>query len=162
MLDLSEAHLIHRGANRACYRHPGAADRCIKVDLPGGEGTRQGLNAIEFEHYGDLVRRAGEALYRHAPRCHGYVETSLGPGLCFELIRDADGNASERFDRYISLSGCSCDDALALIDRLYGFVREAGVMLFDVNLHNLLVRVGPTRGVGGGVELVAIDWKGMR
>lgn len=158
MLTLAESDLINRGANRACYGHPEDPRRCIKVDLPSGSGTWQGLNQIEFDHYRELVDRLGESLYRHAPCCHGFVETSLGPGLCFDRVLNADGSPSVRIGVYIAEGARDLAEVLGLIDRLYGFVRDAGVMLFDVNLNNLLVRVDAF----GEPELVAIDWKGAK
>ncbi|MEM6552388.1 MAG: YrbL family protein [Planctomycetota bacterium] len=158
MLTFTESDLINRGANRACYQHPEDARRCIKVDLPEGQGTRRGLNQIEFEHYGKLADRLGERLYRHAPRCHGFVETSLGPGLCFDRVLNADGSPSVRINFFIKHHSRDLEQVVQLVDRLHGFVRDAGVLLFDVNRHNLLVRVD----AAGEPELIVIDWKGAQ
>ncbi len=158
MLTLPADYLMSRGANRACYRHPDDAGRCIKLDLEPGVGRRPGMNQIEFENHSKLVKRLGERFYRHAPRCYGFVQTNEGKGLCFELVRDAGGGVSTRFDRYLGDTQCEADHAHTLIDRLYAFVLDADARLFDVNLHNLMVR----QDADGSEQLVAIDWKGPK
>jgi len=158
MLVLSANDLINRGANRDCYRHPDDPHRCIKLNRSDGMGTRNDTNEIEYDYHCELAERLGEAFYRHAPRSFGLVETNLGTGLCFELIRDADGESSPRLITYIMETGCKLEDAIGLIDRLYDFVVANRVGLFDVNVHNLLVR----RGADGREELVVIDWKGPK
>ena len=158
MLVLNEDLLINRGANRDCYRHPSDPDRCIKLNRVDGKGTRDNTNAIEYEFHSALSERLGEALYRHAPRGYGLVETNLGTGPCFELIRDSDGSSSLRLIQYIPETDCSAEHAIAMIDRLYDFVLRHNIALFDINPHNLLVRRGP----GGQEELIVIDWKGPK
>ncbi|MEM6391891.1 MAG: YrbL family protein [Planctomycetota bacterium] len=161
MLELSETDLLNRGANRACYRHPDEPGRCIKIDLPDGVGMRLGLNDLEFEHHRGLAERLGEGFYAHAPRCYGWLKTSLGPGLCFELVCNADGSRSRRLQDVIDEGQHRQDEVLGWVDRLRVFVRDNRVTLFDLNLHNLLVREEGSGGVGG-VDLVAIDWKGPK
>jgi len=158
MLVLSAHHLINRGANRDCYRHPDDPGRCIKLNRSDGRGTRDNTNELEYEHHAALAQRLGEAFYHHAPRGFGLVETNLGIGPCFELVRDADGAYATRLSQYIAETGCSPEHALALIDRLYDFVVSNNIALFDVNPHNLLVR----RGADGQEDLVVIDWKGPK
>ena len=158
MLVLTEDHLINRGANRDCYRHPEDPDRCIKLNRRDGQGTHDNTNKIEYEFHTALSERLGEAFYRFAPRGYGQVETNLGTGPCFELIRDSDGPCSLRLVQYIPETGCTPEHAVALIDRLYDFVVKHNIALFDVNPHNLLVRQGP----GGQEDLIVIDWKGPK
>lgn len=158
MLVLSADHLINSGAHRDCYLHPDDPGRCIKLSRSDGGGLRSGLNEIEHAYHNVLSQRLGEAFYAHAPRCYGVVETNLGKGPSFELIRDADGQASVRFSQYIVDTRCTAEHAMALIDRLYAFLVTNRIALFDVNLYNLLVRCG----ADGQEDLVVIDWKGPK
>lgn len=158
MLVLTADHLINRGANRDCYRHPDDPNRCIKLNRSDGQGTHDNTNAIEYEHHTALSDRLGEAFYQHAPRGYGLVETNLGKGPCFELIRDSDGALSTRLSQYITEASCTPQHAIELIDRLYDFVMANNIGLFDVNPYNLLVR----RGAEGQTDLIVIDWKGPK
>lgn len=158
MLSLSATHLINRGANRDCYRHPDDPSRCIKLNRLDGRGKHKGMNEVEYEYHTALAKRVGEAFYRHAPKCFGTVETNLGVGLCFELVRDADGRCSTRLQNYIKDSGCSPKRVQDLIDPLEHFVKGNQIALFDANFHNLLVRIG----ADGREDLVVIDWKGPK
>jgi hypothetical protein len=158
MLVLSAKHLINRGANRDCYQHPDDPGKCIKLNRSDGGGKRDGMNEIEYEHHAELAERLGEAFYQFAPRCFGIVETNLGKGPCFEMIRDADGQCSTRLRDYINASGCTLEHAYRLIDPLEAFVKTNRLALFDVNFNNLLVR----SDADGQERLVVIDWKGPR
>lgn len=156
MFTLTPEDQLGHGANRACYRLPDDSGRCVKLDLGPTQGTRAGTNQIEFAHHKTLSDRLGEVFYEHAPRCYGFVQTSLGEGLCFELVHDADGQPSLSLDRYLAEGRCTTEQALELVDQLQAFVHRHAVKLFDVNLKNLLAK----RDEQGRVRLIVIDWKG--
>ena len=156
MIKLSDEGLLSRGANRACYQHPDFSGRCVKVDLGSQQGTRDGTNAIEFAFHTSLSRRLGEVFFHHAPQCYGTAETNRGQGLVFEMIRDVDGMVSRRLPDFLAEAPGRAAEALAGIDTFQAFVREHDIRLFDVNVHNLLVR----RARDQPPRLVVIDWKG--
>lgn len=156
MLILTANHLINRGANRDCYQHPDDPGRCIKLNRGDGDGKREGMNEVEHAHYTALSERLGKAFYRHAPKGYGMVETNLGTGPCFELIRDADGARSTRLRDYLLEERNTLEHVMKLIDELEAFVNKNQLAIFDLNTHNLLVR----RDTDGQEHLVIIDWKG--
>lgn len=164
--------LLGGGSNRSCYRHPDDSDRIIKVQKPWNEGTwrfrrrriKKALmpwladfssNREEARFYWESLCRLGEVFYRHAPRCYGAVDTTLGPGLVFERIRDHAGNYSETLKLFVKTHPGEIEHVLFLLDDLLASLLEKEIALLDWSTPNLLVRRDPVVGD----RLVVIDWK---
>lgn len=145
---------VGRGSHRVCYRHPDHPDRCVKVlivHVPGETMTDQRIvagralfspvvdeNTLELETYGELERTDNPAIWNHIPRCHGMVETDLGPGLCIEYITGPDGMPAESLTQRIDRSyDSSCRRAL---EELKGFLLKHLVRIGDLHQSNLLIR----------------------
>jgi len=85
------------GDNRLCYNHPDDQSLCIKVNRQGKAETQKANspfykklrsvasfddNQIEYRAFQQLViARNTPEIWRHIPRCHGWVKTDIGPGL---------------------------------------------------------------------------------
>ena len=104
MIVLSGRAPLSSGDFRHCYLHPDDATKCVKV-LKRRKDTRHhgrierffrrgavDSNRREYDHYCDLAG-AGVPLERYFPKMHGPVETDLGSGLCFDLVRGSEGDA---------------------------------------------------------------------
>lgn len=95
MLNLSPDLLIARGYHRECYQHPEDKDRCVKIVVHGGtEETRR-----EQAYYRLLEKRLGD--WRGIARFHGNVDSNLGSGAVFDLIRDEDNSVSRTVSQYL-------------------------------------------------------------
>lgn len=110
-IDLTTASPFAKGGKRECFEHPHYPDRCIKVWLPGKEpwklrqnqsglrGYRKSERAFD-ENQNDLrtlmciEQKYTELAHEVVPKCFGMVETSRGPGLVVEMLRDHDGKIS--------------------------------------------------------------------
>lgn len=113
-IDLTNATPFAKGGKRACFQHPEYPDRCIKIWLPGKEPwelrrKQSGLrgyrkpersfdeNQNDFRTLMKIERKYSELAFEVVPRCYGMVETSRGPALVVEMIRDCDGTISRAF-----------------------------------------------------------------
>jgi hypothetical protein len=152
MIELLPIHLLGKGRTRFCYFHPPDSGKCIKIDKRESGGS----TAKEARYYEKLARIRPDLPYVHIPKFHGHVETNLGRGGVFDLIRDeTTGEVSKSFGYYIATGEVKEDHPLwiqAHQDYLKVLYHEA-VVIRDFNPGNLCAR----QLKGGGYQLVTID-----
>jgi hypothetical protein len=96
MLTLKSSALIGRGLRRECYFHPDDENKCIKVVVSGDhKETRR-----EQSYYRLLEKR--NISWRMLARFYGNVDTNLGEGAVFHLIREYNGKISKTLGHYLS------------------------------------------------------------
>jgi hypothetical protein len=96
MLTLESSALIGSGLRRECYFHPEDVNKCIKVVVSGDhKETRR-----EQSYYRLLEKR--NISWKMLARFYGNVDTNLGEGAVFDLIRDFNGKISKTLEHYIS------------------------------------------------------------
>jgi hypothetical protein len=86
--------LIGRGLHREVYLHPEDHLRCIKVVVNGGSQETD----REQSYYQLLQKR--QIAWRSVPKFYGNIETNMGQGAVFELIRDESGEVSKTLQTY--------------------------------------------------------------
>jgi hypothetical protein len=96
MLTLESSALIGRGLRRECYFHPEDENKCIKVVVAGDH-----KETVREQSFYRLLEKRNIA-WRMLPRFYGNVETNLGEGAVFELIRDYNGAVSKTLAHYLS------------------------------------------------------------
>lgn len=95
MIELQTQVLVGKGLHRECYVHPENNNLCIKIVVNGGaKETRR-----EQTYYRLLQKRNID--WEMLPRFYGEVETNLGVGAIFDLIRDSDGQVSRTLEYYL-------------------------------------------------------------
>jgi hypothetical protein len=108
MIKLTPASLVGKGLHREVHVHPEDSSRCIKVVVNRGvEETRR-----EQAYYRFLQKK--QVSWEMLPRFHGNIETSMGSGAVFDLIRDSDGQVSKTLEFYLEQEAMS-DQHLAEI-----------------------------------------------
>jgi hypothetical protein len=157
MIQLSENLFLGKGRTRECYRHPIDPSLCIKVDYHD-KGCRQ--TSKEAKYYLKLRRIKPKLEYNFIPHFHGMVETNLGPGGVFDLIRNDDGQVSRTLGECLRDGTVERERPLweAALDQFLSRLIESGVILRDLNPGNLSAR----RLADGSIQLVAIDGIGHR
>jgi hypothetical protein len=96
MLKLESSALIGRGLRRECYFHPEDENKCIKIVVAGDH-----KETLREQSYYRLLAKRNIAWERLA-RFYGNVETNLGEGAVFELIRDYNREVSKTLVHYFS------------------------------------------------------------
>ncbi|TVP52942.1 MAG: hypothetical protein EA349_14860 [Halomonadaceae bacterium] len=161
-----------QGGHRLCFVDPRDSNRCIKVRRPDyplsalrrDKGFPKNLrplssfddNAEEFRVLQQFQRRLGDSVFQHVSRCHGFVDTDLGPGLMSELIRNPDGLIAPSLKLRLWHSGLTPDLEVA-INALSHCWRELLVPSRELLLHNIVVQTDPQDQV---VRLVVVDGLG--
>lgn len=106
---LSPGDFIAKGSHKKCFQHPQDPARCIKIpyNAPGETDLHREV------HYLTRVLKQRAAQSGILPKYHGKVQTNLGEGHVFDLIRDFDGEISR------SLAHALASESL-LQTRFYG------------------------------------------
>lgn len=106
---LSPGDFIAKGSHKKCFQHPQDPTRCIKIpyNAPGETDLHREV------HYLTRVLKQRAAQSGILPKYHGKVQTNLGEGHVFDLIRDFDGEISR------SLAHALASESL-LQTRFYG------------------------------------------
>jgi len=104
MIELLPEQLFGKGLHRECYVHPDNDNLCIKVVvLRGEEETRR------EQAYYKLLQKKNIA-WDMLPQFHGVVETNMGPGAVFDLIRDPDGPVAKTLEHYLESAELTLDN----------------------------------------------------
>ena len=141
---------IGHGAHRACYVHPGNPDLCVKILLARGREEMK----RELSYYGFLAKR--HVSWRALPHFHGLVETNLGKGAVFELIRDDTGEISRTLEYYLANREHTRNNYHALsraLKDLKSALCEDNIITMTLKPKNIVFqRLAPGRG-----RLVVVD-----
>lgn len=166
-IELGECEPFAEGGSRLCFEHPDDPHRCIKIVKQGRiEELRQRApvfkrlrpdrafddNEREIDAYQQRAIKLGdERLWLHLPRQYGYSETSMGPGLVTDLIRNSEGIA-DNLENYIKRDGMT--DALSkALDEFCDWLRDTQVLTKNLLPHNVLVKAHDD----GRLQLYVID-----
>ena len=96
MTALSPAIMIGKGLHRECFVHPKDETKCIKVVVYGNQQETE----REQSYYRFLENK--KISWDMLPKFHGNVETHMGLGAVFDLIRDHDGQISHTLEHYLA------------------------------------------------------------
>lgn len=90
-IKLAKKRPLASGTFRLTYAHPFDPTKVIKIPRADRAPTRErDPNQREFDEYQRRLA-SGTPLELYFPRLHGFVETDLGQGLCFDRVQGSDG-----------------------------------------------------------------------
>ena len=96
MIKIDPGTLVGKGLHRECFVHPEDTDWCIKIVVSGNSNE----NHREAAYYRELDRRG--VSWEMLTRFHGLVDTNLGEGAVFDLVRDYTGDVSRTLAYYLN------------------------------------------------------------
>lgn len=96
MIALENDLLIGKGAHMSCYRHPDLDGLCIKVSHEGFSHEQ----VQELAYYQRLNNK--KIQWDLLTRYHGVVETNIGKGYVFDLVRDPNNQTSKTLEHYLN------------------------------------------------------------
>ncbi len=150
MISLDADHRFAGGYHRDCYVHPADDSLCIKISLRGNFTE----SAREAKYYRHLESR--QVSWDLLPRFHGFVETSLGPGAVFDLVRDGDGEVSENLEHYLrspALTAANIDGLTQAFRSLRAYLIEHRIITRTLKAKNIVYqKTGP-----GNAQLIIVD-----
>lgn len=131
MLNLEPEALVGKGLHRECYEHPEDPALCVKVVVAGDSNE----NRREARYYRMLSRRG--ISWNMLTRFHGLVETSLGEGALFDLVRDFNGDVSHQLDYYLDGQRYAKDVSRCLGD-MKAYLLENRIVTMTLKPKNIL------------------------
>lgn len=99
MIQLNDSLFLGSGYHKAAYRHPNEETLCIKVMINEAADAKKQLQR-ELKHHLNLQRKHGFSI-PCLSQYHGEIETDLGIGYLFELVRDYDGGVAKSLEDYL-------------------------------------------------------------
>lgn len=145
--------LIGSGNDRDCWRLPFNESLCVKVAKPEQERPQ---NEIDFHYAMHLKKKKISS--PHIPKVYGWILTSKGVGLVFDLIKNQDGQTSKPILSALKEGQVSLSIANELVTEAFDWLIAKKVILADYGINNLLVQ---NYGVDK-FRLVIVDGLGAR
>jgi hypothetical protein len=95
MITLKPSAMIGKGLHRECFIHPEDINKCIKVVVNGNQQETE----REQSYYNFLQKK--KIAWDMLPKFYGNIETNMGLGAVFDLIRDHNGQVSKSLKHYL-------------------------------------------------------------
>lgn len=134
MLHLENHLLVGRGTERLCYRHPHNSELCVKVTHNHKNDKQQ--NVKDYHYYRKLEKRGID--WSHLPRCHGWVETSLGLGLVFDLLQDTEGKPLQSITHIMADQRIDYSDLEEPLEQLKNYLKNNIIFTSDLRENNIV------------------------
>jgi len=124
---------IGKGSNRTCFEYPQNLNRCIKITHGN---NRETLNEIKY--YKILQKK--NISWKFLSKYYGSIETSLGKGEIYDLIRDYDGKVSKTLSYYLQKDERTkkLKNIIELLNSLKQYTFTEGIVVKDLNTKNIL------------------------
>ena len=97
IIQLDDSLLYGQGSHKKCFLHPYNKNLCIKIAY--NEGGQKDL--IREINYIDVLKRRHKD-YSILPKYFGKVNTNLGTGYVFEIIRDYNNGRTQTLEDFIT------------------------------------------------------------
>lgn len=162
MIHLNAGDIVGKGSERCCYVHPGNADRCIKVAYRASRNDKQNRNEIKY-----LKRLQRNRIdWSHIPRCHGWVETSVGVGLVYDYFHTEDGLPMPGIGRLVTQGRITRSDLAAPLEQLRQYLLSNRIVVRDLKPSNVVcdadagdsLRLYLIDGIGNGDFVKVADY----
>lgn len=154
MITLDDSLFIAKGGERKCYLHPEDDSKLIKIQYDNQIGRNQ--NTLDLHYYAHLNKKVSN--FSKIASLHGAVETNLGPGLVFGVVRDFNGKLSSTFEDVVREKRLTEAQELALMGELQQYLTHHLVVFGDVVLSNVMCQ----EVAENTYKLIIIDGLGAR
>jgi len=135
-VSLTTDFLVAEGTDYQCFRHPGDEQYCIKVLNPQRPA---GPFWSEVSYCASLRRRGVK--FDHIAGFHGLIETNLGRGAIFDLVRDDDAQISRSLENYLQRQDQHINAwAIDAMETLKQDLLRQWIVCHDLNPGNLRVK----------------------
>ncbi len=159
MFLLNPNHFFGEGTDQWCFLHPEDEHKCIKISKQPIKDSRL---CKELRYTMKLQKRNTEKyaypFYAQFLEC---VETNLGKGFVFDLIRDEDsGEISKTYEYYLMENQTVFDDQELKVafDLLIEQMAKHKVIAHDIGISNICCKIDKE----GSLQMILIDGLGHR
>jgi len=159
MINIANEHFIGEGTFQKCYKHPNNKDLCIKISKDNIKDTRLG-NELKY-HKRISKKKIKKKDYYFFTKYYGEIETNLGTGYVFDLVKDEITNTpSKTLGHYIfnPIPEISNELLNTEFKKLIQFMIKYKVVANDIGAKNICCRILKNKTV----ELILVDGLGHR
>lgn len=159
MIKINNNDFIGEGVYQKCYKHPSNQDLCVKISKQDVTETR-----LEGElKYCKKVSKKTMAKnhYQFFSKYHGTVETNLGTGQVFDLIKDETTNETSKTLEYYLLNPTPGISDKLLKDefkQLVEFMIKYKIIANDIRAKNICCKILKDKSI----QLIHVDGLGHR
>lgn len=154
MITLDDSQFFAKGGERKCFVHPEDASKLIKIQYDNSLGRNQ--NTLDLHYYNHLKQRVSD--FSGIANFHGQVETNLGGGLVFDIVRNYDGKLAQTFEDMVRKSFFSSQQEMSLLEELQQYLTKHLIVFGDVVLSNILCQ----EYAKNAFKLIIVDGLGAR
>lgn len=159
MIELSDKYYIAEGLARVCYQHPEDSNLCIKIGKPEVEVEHL---YKEINYFKKLKNKDKSAFdYMFYADYHGEIDTNLGTGFVYDLVKDETTNQiSLTLRHYLEMENSPINDVI--------FEKELHRLKEEMIRHRIFVGDFRARNIcckllkNNSIELIVIDGLGHR
>ncbi len=125
------------GAHRKCFPHPENPDQCIKVIYNPSTSAKKEI-VRELKYYEILNRSLKD--WSGIPRYHGQIETDIGTGYIYDLIKNYDGTPAKTLQKLMKECETSEDvkRILGIFRRLKRYLHDNEIQTLPLQSYNIL------------------------
>ncbi len=159
MIEIKDKHYISEGLARKVYYHPDNNNLCIKIGKPEVE-----VNHLykEIKYYHKIKNKDTSKFdYSFYVTYHGEVDTNLGTGFVYDLVKDeTTQNISLTLRHYLEMDNSPFSDEQFLegLNRLKSQMIQHKVFVGDLRARNICVKILKDKSI----DLIVIDGIGHR
>jgi hypothetical protein len=158
MIILNKKHYIAEGLERICYYHPTNLNLCIKIGKIGVDVKR-----LDFEvsYYNKISNKYKNYEYEFHTKYYGKIQTNLGIGYVYDIVRDQKSNKiSLTLRDYLLTKNSPINDSIIkmALNRLKSCMIRNKIFVGDLRARNLCCKIMNDNSI----ELIVIDGLGHR
>jgi len=142
MIELNESLFFSKGTTRKCFLHPENNDLCIKIPLVNeGKRNKGILKAVHRENKFYLRLKKRNVSWEHLSQYKGDVDTNLGRGSVYQLIRNDNGEIATNLEHYLqSKNQLINSDVLSnVLDELYAYMQANQILTTSLLPRNIVL-----------------------
>ena len=151
MLKLDDRLLLFKGNVRYVYQHPDDPGKCIKITY----NTKKKRSVQREIRYLQKYQSQGKPLDR-LPKYYGRLQTNLGRGGVFDLIRDYDGTISKTLSHCVAQNHeyrLTSGEITAELQAMCIYFVENDIIVCDPAPHNIVIH----RPTASSFRFVIVD-----
>jgi len=156
MINLSKKHYISQGKLQECYLHPENEKLCIKIRK---DVSHEDVRVEREIKYYKMIQKKKDFSINFFAKYHGQINTNLGTGNLFDLIRDETTNAvSSTLYDYLKIESSQDDQIFKEILRIKEEMIKHKIIVRDMKAKNICCKIRRDNSL----ELIVIDGIGHR
>lgn len=158
-INLDATDYISEGCDKYCYQHPENSSLCIKIGKPNAATINLGK---ELEYFKKIKNKdTSKFEYLFYAQYHGEIQTNIGTGHVYDLIKDATTNTvSSTLLHYLEIDDSPFSDHYLAqeLQRLKDQMIKHKIHAGDIRARNICVNILNDHSM----KLVIIDGLGHR